>query len=182
MDMKLKNIIPSGLKKAYRKYKIKRTYGPDCRIDIDEIGANVSIGRNVYIAKDVSIRKNIKIGDYSYASPGTTIFDGTTIGRYCSIGYDVQIGPYEHPVSFIATSPRIYRETAGVANICGWPSDDVIKPVEIHNNVWVGSKATILQGVKIGEGAVIAAGAVVTKDVGPYEVWGGYLLDSLSIA
>ena len=170
--MNLKNLIPGGLKKAYRKYKIKRIYGPDCRIDTDEIGANVSIGRNVYIAKDVSVRKNVKIGDYSYSSPGTTIFDGTTIGRYCSIGYDVQIGPYEHPVSFVATSPRIYRDTPGVARICNWPSDDVVEPVVIHNNVWIGSKATILQGVRIGEGAVIAAGAVVTKDVGPYEVWG----------
>lgn len=171
--MNFKDFLPYGIKKAYRKHKIKRTYGPDCRIDTNEIGANVSIGQGVHVAKNVSIRKNAKIGDYSYSSSGTTIFDGTTIGRYCSIGYGVQIGPYEHPVSFITTSPRIYRETTGVAEICGWPSDDVIKPVEIHNNVWVGSKATILQGVKIGEGAVIAAGAVVTKNVGPYEVWGG---------
>lgn len=46
-------------------------------------------------------------------------------------------------------------------------------PIKICNNVWICTGATILSGVTIGEGAVIAAGAVVTKDVPPYEVWGG---------
>lgn len=46
-------------------------------------------------------------------------------------------------------------------------------PVKIENYVWIGTGAIILQGVTIGEGSVIAAGAVVTKDIPPYEVWGG---------
>lgn len=47
------------------------------------------------------------------------------------------------------------------------------RPVEIGDYVWIGTGATILQGVTIGEGAVVAAGAVVTKDIPPYEIWGG---------
>lgn len=46
-------------------------------------------------------------------------------------------------------------------------------PIHIGHHVWIGTGATVLQGVKIGDGAVIAAGAVVTRDVPPYEVWGG---------
>lgn len=47
------------------------------------------------------------------------------------------------------------------------------RPIKIGHHCWIGTGATILQGVSIGDGAVVAAGAVVTKDVPPYEVWGG---------
>lgn len=46
-------------------------------------------------------------------------------------------------------------------------------PVKIGHHCWIGTGATILQGVKIGDGAVVASGAVVTKDIPPYEIWGG---------
>lgn len=47
------------------------------------------------------------------------------------------------------------------------------KPITIGHHCWIGTGATVLQGVTIGDGAVVAAGAVVTKDVPPFEVWGG---------
>ena len=47
------------------------------------------------------------------------------------------------------------------------------KPIHIGQYCWIGTGAIVLQGVKIGEGSVVAAGAVVTKDIPPYEVWGG---------
>ena len=47
------------------------------------------------------------------------------------------------------------------------------KPIHIGHHCWIGTGATILQGVNIGDGAVVAAGAVVTKDIPPYEIWGG---------
>jgi maltose O-acetyltransferase len=50
---------------------------------------------------------------------------------------------------------------------------NTFEPVEISDNVWIGSRATILPGVHIGEGAVVAAGAVVIRDVKDYEVVGG---------
>jgi len=49
----------------------------------------------------------------------------------------------------------------------------VSAPVEIREKVWIASKATILKGVTIGEGAIIAASAVVNRDVPPHELWGG---------
>ena len=47
------------------------------------------------------------------------------------------------------------------------------KPIHVGHHCWIGTGATILQGVNIGNGAVVAAGAVVTKDIPPYEIWGG---------
>lgn len=47
------------------------------------------------------------------------------------------------------------------------------KPIHVGHHCWIGTGATILQGVTIGDGSVVAAGAVVTKDIPPYEVWGG---------
>ena len=52
------------------------------------------------------------------------------------------------------------------------------RPITIGHHCWIGTGATILQGVAIGDGAVVAAGAVVTKDIPPYEIWGGYLLNA----
>ena len=46
-------------------------------------------------------------------------------------------------------------------------------PIVIHDNVWIGTRATILKGVTIGEGAIVAAGAVVTKNVPPHTLVGG---------
>ena len=47
------------------------------------------------------------------------------------------------------------------------------KPIHVGHHCWIGTGATVLQGVNIGDGAVVAAGAVVTKDIPPYEIWGG---------
>lgn len=112
------------------------------------------------------------IGSHTYCNRGTIIFKGSKIGRYCSIGYNVQIGPPEHPSSFYSTSPSAYRFHK-IKGLCTWPQDDILNPPRIGNDVWIGSNAVILQGNNIGDGAIIAAGAVVTKDVPPYSVYGG---------
>lgn len=126
----------------------------------------------VYLSDNVDIRDNVRIGTQTYCNRGTTIFKGSQIGNYCSIGYHVAIGPPEHPVNFFTTSPNAYRYD-GIKDLCNWPYDDIVNPAIIGNDVWIGSNAIILQGVKIGDGAVVAAGAVVTKDVEPFTVVGG---------
>lgn len=128
--------------------------------------------RGVYLANDVDVRDDVTIGAHSYCNRGTTIFKGSIIGNYCSIGYNVHIGPPEHPVTFFSTSPDAYRSPE-IKDLCDWPKDDIHSPVIVGNDVWIGSNAIILQGCKIGDGAVIAAGAVVTHDVLPYTVVGG---------
>lgn len=168
----LSDFIPMYLRKLWRKRLIQKRFGSDCRIATETIHESARIGKNVYLAHDTDIRSNVQIGDYSYCSPGTILFDGTIIGKYCSIGYGVQIGCPEHPAHFLSTSPTIYRD-AQIRAYLDWPADDILQPVKIGNDVWIGSNAVILQGCCVGDGAVIAAGAVVTKDVPPFSIWGG---------
>ena len=126
----------------------------------------------VYLSDNVDVRDNVTIGAYSYCNRGTTIFKGCKIGNYCSIGYNVHIGPPEHPAHFYSTSPAVYRHER-IKSICNWPNDDILSPAIIGNDVWIGSNAIILQGCRIGDGAIIAAGAVVVKDVEPFTIVGG---------
>lgn len=90
------------------------------------------------------------------------------IGNYCSIAPDVKfLLSVDHPISYISTFPfkvQINRE----------PTEAITKgDIIIDDDVWIGQRATILSGVHIGQGAIIAAGAVVTKDVPPYAMSGG---------
>ncbi len=103
--------------------------------------------------------KNICVGDYFLANYNVTILD---IEKFCA-GNNVWIGPntlittINHPLS-----PKGRREHLGIA-----------KPVKIGNDVWIGGNCTILPGVTIGNNVVVAAGAVVTKDVPDNCVVGG---------
>jgi acetyltransferase-like isoleucine patch superfamily enzyme len=88
-----------------------------------------------------------------------TAHERITIKKGCLIAEMVVIRDQDHVVDIITgKNPREEFYTA---------------PVEIEENVWIASKATILKGVTIGKYSVIAASAVVTKDVPAYEVWGG---------
>jgi len=81
------------------------------------------------------------------------------------IGNDVEIGPY---VSIIGNN-HVFKEKKILMRLQGQKSEEI----NIENNVWIGTKATVLAGVTIHNGAVVGAGAVVTKDVAAYSVIGG---------
>ena len=91
-----------------------------------------------------------------------------TIGNYCSVATEVYfIVCGEHRLDLISTYPFRVR-------YCGYEFEATSKgDIVIDDDVWLGHGATILSGVHIGQGAVIAAGAVVTKDVPPYAIVGG---------
>lgn len=128
-------------------------------------GIYCKYGKHTRFMKGVEADENTIIGDYSYIGRYTTI-SKAQIGRYCSIAPFVTIGPGEHILDGISTSgkisSRLYPEHSLVAG-------DVI----IGNDVWIGVNSVILRNVKVGTGAVIAAGAVVTKDVPDYAIVGG---------
>lgn len=111
--------------------------------------------------------KNIKIGKYSYIRSGE-IGSNTEIGSYCSISTNVVIAPESHPLKWLSTHPFQYgREMEKKFNYA-----DERKTI-IGNDVWIGVNACILKGICVGDGAVIASGAVITRDVPPYAVVGG---------
>ena len=114
--------------------------------------------------------KGIELGKYTYGD-FNTIASGTKIGSFCSIGPNVKIGQMNHPLEYVSTNPFLYYKSRGFLE-----EDKKIfqktAPV-IDDDVWIGANAIILPGVHIGKGAVIGAGAVVTKDVKPYACMGG---------
>lgn len=114
---------------------------------------------------------NIEIGMYSYGCFNLeNIQPGVQIGRYCSFARNVFIRVGNHPLNFRSLHPFFYNPDLGFVK------ELLIKRTEItiENDVWIGRCAIILPSVKrIGNGAVIGAGSVVTKDVPPYAVAAG---------
>lgn len=152
------------------KYVIFRKRGLKVNFkDISMISKNISFGKDVCILGNVKINSNVEIGDYTYINNGSKILSGN-IGRFCSIGYDAIIGPEEHPINIILTHPISYTEKyKGITNKNHLKFEMKDEPI-IKDNVWIGAKSIILRGVTIGEGAIIGANSVVTKDVPPYAV------------
>lgn len=109
----------------------------------------------------IEFPKNITIGD------GTSINRNFFINAYgkIKIGKEVLIGPY---VTIYSTN-HIFSDKDKPINSQGQTRKEVI----IEDDVWIGAHAIILQGVKIGKGAVIGAGSVVTKNIEPYSIYAG---------
>ncbi len=122
--------------------------------------AEVSIGRYVRLMRDFTghFYGKVTIGNNVYFNRGCYIsaHESVTIGSNCLFGEQVSIHDENH-VPGRDTNPI---DTRGY----------VTAPVVIGNNVWIGAKVTILQGVRIGDNAVIGANAVVTRDVPAYSI------------
>ncbi|MFQ2262621.1 CatB-related O-acetyltransferase [Aeromonas dhakensis] len=119
------------------------------------------------------------IGRYTYIA-GYANINNCTIGSFCSIADGVRVGVGVHPLNLISTHPALYSvktifpyKLIDEAIINSLPSHEESKRINIGNDVWIGTDSIILDGVNIGDGAVIAAGSVVTKDVPPFAVVGG---------
>ena len=115
---------------------------------------------------------NIDIGDYSYGDVNVLWIDGVSrikIGSFCSIAPDVHfiIGA-DHEIKSLSTYPFKVRIT-GEEQFEAKSKGNIV----IDDDVWIGYGSKILSGVHVGQGAVIAAGAVVSKDVPPYAIVGG---------
>lgn len=99
------------------------------------------------------------------------------IGRFCSIAAEVKNSLGIHPMTepYVSTSPMFFslRKQSGTTFAQKQLFEELKNPIEIGHDCWIGQRAFIVGGVKIGTGAVVLAGAVVTKDVPPYAVVGG---------
>lgn len=133
---------------------------------------NTVFGKNNIIYDNTTI-VNSQVGDYTYIG-GSNKIQYAIIGKFCSIGPEVRIGLGIHPTNLKSTYPGFYTrsEYYRVEKLYDFNGEEY-KQVEIGNDVWIGARATILDGVKIGDGAIVAAGAVVAKDVPPYAIVGG---------
>lgn len=165
-------MIPEFVKNIWRYYVAKRRH-PYAKLYFPVTVKNSILGHGC-ILYDNSVVVNSFIGDYSYVGGGSRI-QYAEIGKFCSIGPEVRIGLGKHPIHLKSTYPGFYAKDATFYGVT--PEYENYEPeyeqVSIGNDVWIGCRAMILDGVKVGDGAVIAAGAVVTKDVPPYAIVGG---------
>lgn len=99
------------------------------------------------------------------------------VGRFCSIAADVKVTRGTHPTTlpYATTSPMFFstRKQTGTTFTTIDRFDELKAPVTIGNDCWIGQRAILIGGITIGDGAVVMAGAVVTKDVPPYAIVGG---------
>lgn len=126
--------------------------------------------------------RNCRFGTGSYVG-SHSVLTNCSIGSYCSIASHVSLLSGDHPVSgFFSTSPSFYSPTP--ANGLALSGRNLFEEfrytdperrflAEIGNDVWLAGHVRILQGVRLGDGCVAAAGAVITKDVEPYAIVGG---------
>ena len=160
------------MKQILKKLILKRKY-VKVEGSVKGISVNCIFGKNIEITESV-IFPGCNIGDYTYLNR-CSVFSGN-IGRFCSIGYGSIIGPSDHPLNIATTHPILYDSKYIKYNKELNNRQLAFKQSEppcIEDNVWIGANAIILRGTNIGEGSVIAAGAIVTKDVEPYTIVAG---------
>jgi acetyltransferase-like isoleucine patch superfamily enzyme len=150
-------------------------------------------GDKIIISDDASVEKYSSARS-GYSLPNMGAFTYTrspfspskiTFGRYCSIANDVRIFGGDHPTHFFSSNDILYsfdslRARAIEENRRNYSNirkqrgiRPVMKPIVVENDVWIGSHVALRPGITVHNGAVIATGAVVTKDVPPYAVVGG---------
>lgn len=137
--------------------------GDDTNVERCLIGNHVAINRRSYINDSI-------IGDYSYSGINTTM-NFVMMGKFCSIARNVDIGGFDHDYHKVTTMPmfRFRQMLTGEK-----PIPDAHKDYcETGNDVWIAAGAQVLHKVRIGDGAVVGGGAVVTKDVPPYAIVAG---------
>jgi phosphonate metabolism protein (transferase hexapeptide repeat family) len=135
---------------------------------------NVTMGKYTEIAAGSKLTET-SLDDYSYVMERCEIIY-TSIGKFSNIASDVRINPGNHPIEWVSQHHFLYRlKQYGFADddnesFFGWRR---LQQVSIGHDTWIGHKAIILPGIRIGNGAVVAAGGVVTRDVKPYSVVAG---------
>lgn len=116
---------------------------------------------------------NVVIGKYSSIRDRSRAMNAV-IGNYSVIAKECEIGLGVHPTDRISCHSIFYKNSPwGFHPEWVKPIKDITKVTFIANDVWIGAKSIVMDGVKIGDGAIVAAGSVVTKDVPPFAVVGG---------
>ncbi|WFU80373.1 chloramphenicol acetyltransferase [Bradyrhizobium sp. CIAT3101] len=147
---------------------VQPTVHPAAQLHVTTLGAYCEIGAR-------TILREVTMGDYSYVENDSQIIY-TTIGKFCSIAAMTRINPGNHPMHRASQSHFTYRASAyfpgesDEADFFDWRRQH---HVHIGHDVWIGHGAIVLPGRNIGTGAVVAGGAIVTKDVPPYTIAAG---------
>jgi phosphonate metabolism protein (transferase hexapeptide repeat family) len=153
---------------AGKMLSVDPTVDPTAKLQETKLGAYCEVGAR-------TILLDVEMGDYSYVVNDAQI-TYTTIGKFCSIAALTRINPGNHPMHRARQAHFTYRASAyfpGEADEAEFFAWRKSYRVHIGHDVWIGHGAIVLPGRNIGTGAVIAAGAIVTKDVPAYTIVGG---------
>ena len=131
------------------------------RILTGKLGVYGKVGHGNKYTKGIIIYEDATIGNNNYIGP-YSVLNNAIIGNYCSIGPNVKIGPGNHSIDYVTT----YQKISG--DLISHSLDT--SPAVLGNDVWCGANVVVLQGDKIGDGAVLWANAVVTHDIPDYAI------------
>jgi phosphonate metabolism protein (transferase hexapeptide repeat family) len=142
---------------------------PTAVVTASTIGIYTDIGPNWTLLEST-------LGDYSYLAGSDGVVNYTEIGKFCSIASHVAINPGNHPMHRVTQHHCTYRRRR--YGFSPTDDDEIIQwrrenSCRIDHDVWIGTGAKVMAGVHVKTGAVVAAGAVVTKDVDPYHMVAG---------
>lgn len=170
-----------------RAYAKRTNYTESIHSALGSIGANVlnaKIGSTLIVSRLGAPEKGsqhpsgfvLTMGAYSYSNGFNNYISASTvkIGRYCSIATGASRMDIRHPTDWVSTHPFAYSTERFCSE--GYHKlsyDNLGGGVTVGNDVWIGAHALISDDITIGDGAIIAARSVVTKDVDPYTIVGG---------
>ena len=141
---------------------------PDCEVTDTQFGRYVEIGRATRLAHS-------EIGDYSYCDRWCDIAN-TQVGKFSNIAASVRIGATDHPMEKASLHHFHYRAGDyfdGAEDDADWFALRRSRRTVIGHDTWLGHGAQVRPEVTIGHGAVVAGGAIVTRDVAPYMIVAG---------
>lgn len=152
--------------------RLEKKY-PTCRFHLGVSIDNDSLLGNYNVIFQHVVITNSVIGNHTFIQKDS-IINHANIGKFCSIAASVVIAPGIHPTHYISSHPSFYSSSQPIAKtFCNTEKFTPFKKVTIGHDVWLGQNCIVLDGVTIGTGAVVAAGAVVTKDIPAYAIVGG---------
>ena len=162
----------SSVNRVLRNYTLTKKHAhKNCIIGMGSVITRSELGLNIFIGENCTI-SDAKIGDHSYLNAYSRL-SNVTIGKFCSIASNVKIGIGEHPIHMVSTHPAFYSNNKPFQTFADKMFVKEYGNVRIGNDVWIGADVTILNNIEIGNGAIVALGSVVTKDVPPYAIVGG---------
>jgi phosphonate metabolism protein (transferase hexapeptide repeat family) len=141
---------------------------PDCEISNSTFGAYCEVGRGSRLL-------NADFLDYAYCDRLSDIAN-TTVGKFANIAAMTRIGPTDHPLDHASLHHFLYRSSyywADAADDAAVFAARAARRTVLGPDTWIGHGAIVRPEVTIGAGAVVAAGAVVTRDVAPYTIVAG---------
>ena len=140
----------------------------DCRIENVDFGSYVEIGKGSRVINSV-------IGDYSYCDRYADIANAK-IGKFSNIASFSRIGPTDHPMHLASLHHFTYRSSYYFdhrEDDSSFFQNRSSRIAYIGHDTWIGHGAVVMPEIYIGNGSIVAAGAIVTRDVDPYEIVAG---------